>query len=98
MMATDVFSIEDFKKEFTEIKSILEHWDRIENLLRHKIFRQSLIDCNEKDDTRIRDIGVENLCNKLVVGALGFLWCKGTKEEKAEFLFDLCSIPTIRKK
>jgi len=26
---------------------------------------------------------------KIDIGLLGFLWCKGKKEDKAKFLFDL---------
>ena len=41
-MATDVFTIEDLKNEFTEINSIRENWDNIEKLLQHPIFREDL--------------------------------------------------------
>ena len=94
-VATEVFTIEQFKQEFCEIQSIRDHWESIEKLLRAEIFRASLREYNGSDP---RKNDMENLCDKLVVGAIGFLWCKGTREEKAEFLFDLSYIPSIRKK
>ena len=94
-MATEVFTIEQFKKEFTEIKSIEESWEIVEKMLRHEIFRRDLRRIAPGTDPRKDDI--DNLCSKLVVGALGFLWCKGFKDDKAEFLFDLCYIPSAKR-
>ena len=73
----------------------MKDWANIELVLKQEIFREDLRKNIEKGDERHADI--DNLCSKLVVGALGFLWCKGSKEDKAEFFFDLCVIPTSKR-
>ena len=42
-----------------------------------------------EDKKRAKKYDIDQFMSKIDIGLLGFLWCQGTREDKAAFLFDL---------
>ena len=84
---TEVITIEQFEKEFCgALPTFEKNWDRVEQLLQDPYFRDLL----SEDTERYHNQGnFDRKISTIDLGILGFAWCSGTKEQKAQFLFNL---------
>ena len=73
------------KDEFCNLPTFERSWDRIEILLKSDYFRALL----KEDEKNASAPGFEEKLSKLDLMILGFLWCSGSKADKAEVLFNI---------
>lgn len=78
---------------FKDIEAINKSWLRVHTLLKAQVFQHS----PDREAGR-RSRTDKNRIDALSFALMGFLWCKGTKEEKADYLFDVLMGPAPSKR
>ena len=83
---TEIVTCLDLEKEFATTPSWKDLWPKVENLIRTPEFKEiAYLDRIEQDTTE----NLINITSKLEFGVMGLLWCQGTQDEKADFMYNL---------
>ena len=90
-MQTEFVCISDLKSTFCTSPAWKEDWPKVAMLLRSPEFKCLVFD--EKENLNHK-IGRNQLCeyvSKLEISVLALLWCSGTRQQKAKFLYQLAA-------
>lgn len=79
------------KETFCQTPAWITQWPNVEKILKTPEFKQIVVTERKAIKHKVSEDQIINYCTKIELGVLAIIWCSGTQQAKAEFLFNLAS-------